>query len=211
MLMINDVTTSTVPAPSHDALAKNLIAALTKLQQRDFEKELLDGGAPLTPDAKAAHYFGFSIGSHHFMVAASSFCEVFVDTPIAAMPNAPSCLAGLVNVRGVLMPVYQLHSALKVDSPKKFIIFSVGKGESAVGVLIDGLPISLEASAYQRQAPSVQEQRVLQQFSQTHYFVNQHHWLLFDGAVLSSQLVAFANESYKSQMCLSAGVDPAYI
>lgn len=195
---------------TQDALEKNLIAALTKLQHAVFEKELLGSSVPLAADAKPEFFFGFSIGSHHFMVAASCFCEVLVDTAIASIPNAPSCLVGLSNVRGVLMPIYQLHSALELELPKKLIIFAVGKGDAAVGILVDSLPISLQVSASQRQAASKQENSVLQQLVASQYFFGQQHWLGLNGVELGAQLLALANQSHKPHAYLSAGRELAY-
>ncbi len=215
--MNKDATTSEPSSASltQEALEANLIAALTRLQHTAFEKEQLNTNMALAIDAKPESFFGFSIGSYHFMVAASCFCEVFVDTAIAAVPNAPRCLVGLSNVRGVLMPIYQLHSALNLEPSKKSIIFSVGKGEAAVGILIDRLPISLAVSENQRQAMSRQEHPLLQQltqsnFIQSHYFVNQHHWWRLNGIELGAQLLTMAKQSYKSHAYLSAGHEPAY-
>lgn len=210
--MNNDAITS-VPSNAsltQEALENNLISALTRLQHTAFDKELLGSSAPLTADAKPETFFGFSIGTYHFMVAASCFCEVFVDTAIASIPNAPSCLVGLSNVRGVLIPIYQLHSALDLELPKKLIIFAVGKGDSAVGILINGLPISLLVSANQRQAASKQEKPVLQPLIASYYFSGQQHWLGLNGVELGAQLLALANQTHKPHAYLSASSDLAY-
>ena len=210
--MNNDaiVATPSSTALTQVTLEKNLIAALTRLQHTAFDKELLVSRVPVAPDAKPETFFGFSIGTYHFMVAASCFCEVFVDTAIASIPNAPSCLVGLSNVRGVLMPIYQLHSALDLELPKKLIIFAVGKGESAVGILIDSLPISLLLSSSQRQAASKEENPVLQQLVAFHYFSGQQHWLKLNGVELGTQFLALANQSHKPHAYLSASSELAY-
>lgn len=210
--MNKDATTSIPSSASliQEALEKNLIAALTKLQHTAFEKELLGSSVSLAADAKPESYFGFSLGGYHFMVASSCFCEVFVDAAIASIPNAPDCLVGLSNVRGVLMPIYQLHSALELEQPRKSIIFSVGKGDAAVGVLIDSLPISLQISPSQRQPGSKQENPVLQSLIASHYFSGQQLWLGLNGFELGSQLLVLANQSHKLHAYLSAGRELAY-
>jgi chemotaxis signal transduction protein len=220
--MNSDALTTALPSSllNEAALAKNLIAALTKLQHRAVDKELLDDSVPLAADAKPESFFGFSIGVYHFMVAASCFCEVFVDTAIASIPNAPSSLVGLSNVRGVLIPIYQLHSAWAFEQPKKSIIFSVGRGESAVGILIDSLPISLAVLASQRHATSKHEHALSQQIVPSnfvesnlvdaHYCINQCHWLKLNGVELGAQLLAMAKQPHKSHAYLSAGHEPAY-
>jgi chemotaxis signal transduction protein len=210
--MNNDVLSSVQnPALSKQAaLEENLIAALTKLQHATFAKDLLAGSAPLAEDAKPEAFFGFCIGTYHFMVAANCVCEVLVETAIAAIPNAPSCLVGLSNVRGVLMPIYQLHSALALAPPKKIIIFSVGKGDAAVGILIDALPISLMVSALQRHAVSPSEKLLLQSLVQAHYRVDQQLWLRLDGVELGAQLLVVAGQSPPSLGYISARPEAAY-
>ncbi len=175
----------------------NLIHALTRLQHTAFEKEFLNDGAAQHTDSKPEAFFGFTIGQLQFMIAASCFCEVFVDTAIAAIPNAPSSLLGLSNIRGVLIPVFQIHSLLHSPFSKKPIIFVIGKGDSAVGLLIDRLPTSLSLSAHQRETPAKQENPLLQQFIKANYFSNQNHWLLLDGNALGEQLLALTNHIYK--------------
>lgn len=180
---------------TQEALQNNLVHALTRLQHTVFEKEFMDGGAIQDADARPEAFFGFGIGSMQFMVAASCFCEVFVDVAIASVPNAPDCLVGLSNIRGVLIPIYQIHTALNVQKLRKTIIFVIGKGEAAVGLLIDSLPVSLSLAAYQREAVNKQENALLQQLVKANYFANQNHWLLLNGSSLGTQLLATANST----------------
>ncbi|GGY74805.1 hypothetical protein GCM10011613_20340 [Cellvibrio zantedeschiae] len=197
--MNNDAiaTTPLVKTATQETLEINLIHALTRLRHTAFEKEILGGDAALNVDAKPESFFGFSIGHLQFMVAASCFCEVFVDTAIAAVPNAPSTLVGLSNIRGVLMPIYQLHSLLNSSIAKKPIIFAIGKGESSVGLLIDSLPVSLSLAAYQREAIAKQESPLLQQLVKENYFANQSRWLLLDGKSFGAQLLAITHQMPK--------------
>lgn len=199
--MNNDAIVSSTPlakSVTQEALEANLIHALTRLQHTAFEKEFLEGGVAQNADSKPESFFGFAIGHVQFMVAATCFCEVFVDTAIAAVPNAPSSLVGLSNVRGVLMPIYQLHSLLNSPLTKKPIIFTIGKGDSSVGLLIDRLPTSLSLAAYQREAVTKQESPLLRQLVKASYFANQNHWLLLDGNALGAQLLAITQQLQKA-------------
>ena len=114
----------------NETLELNLIKALGKLQHTIIDQEFLDGDTPVVAEILPEPFFAFHIGQHHFVVNANCFCEVFVDTHIAALPNSPGLLRGLCNLRGVLMPVYQLHQILDVPAPKKAIIFCVGNAST---------------------------------------------------------------------------------
>ena len=183
---------------TQETLQNNLINALNRLQHTAFEKEFLSGDVVTDADAKPESFFGFGVGIYNFMVMASCFCEVFVETTIASVPNAPESLVGLSNIRGVLIPVYQIHTELKVQLPKKSIIFVLGKGDAAVGLLIDSLPVSLSLSAYQYEIVTKQENPLLQKIVQKNYFSNSTHWLLINGHELGHKLLVMASSISKS-------------
>ena len=104
--MSHDFLPTTISQESHE---KNLIAALNRLQNTLFDTEFLDANTHLADDLPPEPFFGFVIGDYSFIVSAKCFCEVFVDTPIAALPNSPESLVGLSNLRGVLLPVYKIR------------------------------------------------------------------------------------------------------
>jgi len=182
---------------SQEALEKNLIAALSRLQNTLFDTEFLDANTQLVDELPPEPFLGFVIGDYSFIVSAKCFCEVVVDIPIAALPNAPESLVGLGNIRGVLLPVYQLHSAMNLNLPKKNTIFCIGKGDSAIGILIDVLPVSLSLHGRQRIAATNCKATFLQPFIQASYLSNQTEWYLVDGNAFAGQLQAMASQGQK--------------
>jgi chemotaxis signal transduction protein len=196
--MSQDVANSSLV--SQQVLEKNLIDALTRLQHTAFDNEFLNDKAAHAEELPPEYFFGFAIGAYSFLVSANCFCEVFVDTPIAALPNAPACLLGLCNIRGVLIPVYQLHSGLNITSTQKATIFCVGKGDSAIGLLIDSLPISLSLNAHQQIAHAdtknlLLQPLILQPLIKATYLANNREWLLLNGNKFAEQLQTIANLS----------------
>ena len=195
---------------SQDALEKNLINALTKLQHTAFDNAFLDDKTKRVEELPPESFLGFVIGQYHFIVHATCFCEVFVDTPIAALPNAPECLAGLSNIRGILMPVYQLHSALKFTLPKRVTIFCIGKGDAAIGILVDELPSSLSLSTHHCKAKIECKDALLQPLIKASYFFNQREWFLINGLVFAEQLQTLAAQSHKFSTSIKNTHDTAY-
>lgn len=198
------------PPISRDVLEKNLIDALTRLQHTAFDNVFASDKAKQVEELPPESFLGFVIGDFHFIVKATYFCEVFVDTPIAALPNAPECLAGLSNIRGVLMPVYQLHSAFKFNRPKKITIFCIGKGDAAIGLLVDELPISLSLSAHERNAHVECKDALLQHLIKASYFFKHREWLLVNGQVIAEQLQKVAAQSHKISTPIKATQDTGY-
>lgn len=182
----------------NEALELNLIKALGKLQHTIIDQEFLDGDKPVVAEVLPEPFFAFHIGQYNFVVNASCFCEVFVDTHIAALPNSPALLRGLCNLRGVLMPVYQLHQSLDAPAPKKSIIFCIGKGDQAVGLLIDALPVSLSLRSTERVLKDTIAHPVLDSITDAAYFSTNKVWNLIDGQTIGEQLRANALQEHQN-------------
>lgn len=179
---------------SESALELNLISALGKLQHLALDKEFLSNKENIAPEFVPEQYFGFCIGQYNFVVHASFFCAVFIETPIAAVPNSPEALVGLSNIRGALTPIYQLHTAFGYPQPKKQFIFSIGKGDKAIGLLIDALPISLSLCAQDQVSnQSSPENLQLRALVKHFYFAENKLWHLLNGESLGQQLVEIAS------------------
>lgn len=92
--------------------------------------------------AYAGTFFGFRVGSLGFLVSADLYCEVLEQAQVNPLPNTQVWFCGLLNLRGNLVPVIDLHRLLGEDvaDPKKRRLFTIDKGEKAVALWIDGLP-----------------------------------------------------------------------
>jgi len=103
-------------------------------------------GALLGPvqarDEQTARY-GFRVSSLGLLIKPGTGSEVVEARGIAPLPNAPRWLAGVMNLRGNPVPVFDLCSALELarnDESQKSMVLVLDKGEHAAGLLIDGLP-----------------------------------------------------------------------
>jgi len=183
---------------NENALELNLINALGKLQHLALDKEFLSNKENIAPESILEQYFAFGIGQYNFVVHASFFCAVFIETPIAAVPNSPEILVGLSNIRGALTPIYQLYTLFECPQPKKQFIFSIGKGDKAIGLLIDALPISLSLRAQDQignETPP--ENATLRALVKHFYFSENKLWYLLNGENLGLQLVGIAAQDKK--------------
>ena len=196
----------------NESLEQTLINALSRLQHANVDKELLTDQERLGPEFIVEQHFGFTIGPHHFVVKASCFCEVFVDIPIAAVPNAPELLLGLCNVRGVLVPVYQLHGEWMLSRPTRTHIFCVGKGEKTIGLLVDGLPVSLSLSARDGVLDDTLEaDSTLAVLVEKTFLARQMTHMRLDGEALGGQLLALANTRKRGVVVTGTVVPPGNV
>ncbi|MFL6621645.1 MAG: chemotaxis protein CheW [Sulfurifustaceae bacterium] len=102
--------------------------------------------------ADASQYMGFRIGSLGLLLPVDDGREVIAPPPVARLPHAASWLRGLANVRGTLVPVIDGAAALGITrqagTATYLLIF--GEGETASGLLIDGLPRLLDVASLKR-------------------------------------------------------------
>lgn len=87
--------------------------------------------------------YGFKIGDLGLLINPDVGSEVLSMPQIATLPNTPSGFLGLINLRGNLVPVYELRNLL--DLPPRpasvtAMVLVFGKDDSAVGITIEGYP-----------------------------------------------------------------------
>jgi chemotaxis signal transduction protein len=120
--------------------------------------ELASPSDSAAPDGQSLARMGVRIGSLGLLFPVEAGREVMPPPPVSRVPNTVSWLRGLANVRGGLVPVVDSCAAFGVrrDAGAPYLqIF--GRGESAMGLLIDGLPrlFSVEISHRLTELPAV--------------------------------------------------------
>ena len=89
--------------------------------------------------------YGFRIGSIGFLVSGGEHAEIIEQTHPSAMPNTPPWLKGVINVRGNLVPIFDLRDLLGLEeSEQSEKLLILGEGNKAVGLYIDALPVLVE-------------------------------------------------------------------
>lgn len=87
--------------------------------------------------------YGFRIGPLGLLIKAGCGSEVMQLPEIWSLPGAPPWLLGLINLRGNLVPVYELREILslggKPDAAKPLVLV-FDQGDKAVGVVVDDFP-----------------------------------------------------------------------
>ncbi len=135
--------------------------------------------------------YGYRVGALNLLIKADIGSEVIRPQHLAPLPGAAAFLLGLINLRGNLVPVFDLCLALsgrrsEITSGKLFLILD--KGDNAVGMLIDSypqpltelrtisqmpqLPVTLEAHV---PAAYVKDERVWLDFNHESFFEKLSH------------------------------------
>lgn len=95
--------------------------------------------------------YGFRIGACRFVHDLSLAVELIELTRCYDLPNSNAWFSGLINLRGNLVPVFDLSSLLGVTGPagNRQMLLVIGSGERVAALVIDGTPdhISIDAGS----------------------------------------------------------------
>jgi twitching motility protein PilI len=96
-------------------------------------------------------FFGFRVANLGFMVSVNMYCEVLDKFQINRLPNVQPWFHGLINLRGNLVPAFDLRRVLGevVGDNKKRRLFVIGRGDKAVALWIDNFPEILDFTLMQ--------------------------------------------------------------
>ncbi|MEO8343805.1 MAG: chemotaxis protein CheW [Gallionella sp.] len=101
--------------------------------------------ARLLIEADAARYIqrrGFCIGELRLLVHLNATSEVLEMPPLFRLPGTPVAIKGLANRHGRVVPVMDLPVLFgtSLNRPKSLWLLVCGRGDEAVGLVIDSLP-----------------------------------------------------------------------
>ena len=93
-------------------------------------------------DAEATQFITFSIGDEEFGVDIVTVQEIKGWTETTALPNAPSYMLGVLNLRGVIVPIYDLRARFGLGDTipsKNHVIVIVMVSDRIIGILVDAV------------------------------------------------------------------------
>jgi twitching motility protein PilI len=129
--------------------------------------------------------YGFRAAGIGLLLLEGTGAELVSHARMTSIPNGPAWLSGLMNLRGNLVPMVDLNIALDIRSADKVeaqrdvphLVLVFGKGERAIGVLIDTAPQALKKLATITQLPPLPER--LAAHAGRGYVEEQQFWVEF--------------------------------
>lgn len=87
--------------------------------------------------------YGARLGSVGILLPEDEMSEVLDRPSIYPLPNTAAWFEGLVNLRGNLVPVFDLRRLLgtQADKASPQMVLVVDKGDNALGLAVDGVPV----------------------------------------------------------------------
>jgi twitching motility protein PilI len=123
--------------------------------------------------------FGIRIGSIGLLVSTTRFCEVLDKVQVNALPNVHPWVSGILNLRGSLVPVFDLRVVLEeaAGDNKKRRLFAVDRDEKAVALWIESFPEIKDRACMQPLTELPSLPKVLQRFVTGGYKQGGQVWL----------------------------------
>ncbi|MYM41548.1 chemotaxis protein CheW [Duganella qianjiadongensis] len=118
--------------------------------------------APAQPVAAAgsAQYLSFMLGQEMFAIGILAVREILEYLGVTPVPQMPSCISGVINLRGTAVPVLDLARRLErqpgVISKRTCIIVvevASDEGPYVIGILVDAVNAVLDIGAADIEAP----------------------------------------------------------
>lgn len=118
-----------------------------------------DGTTALEREAEPEQKrYGFRVGTLGLLIAPQTGSETIPMPAIAPIPNSAHGLRGLINLRGALVPVFDLSRLLGLPEQapgKNAAVLIFGKGDDAVGVVVDDHPAAVTGLSRMAQLPDL--------------------------------------------------------
>lgn len=123
--------------------------------------------------------YGFKVGDTSFLISENTLSEVIKNTKIYPLPNTKSWMRGLVNVRGNLVPVFDLSLLLELGKTQNNVInlLVLGKDSESIGLIISGLPQAYEIRNWKKLSQMPKEIPGLDKHVSSVYIANDIVWL----------------------------------
>lgn len=127
-----------------------------------------------------AHRYGFVVGNVGLLLGSQTHSEVPERADIYPLPGVPAWFRGLTNLRGNLVPVFDVVQLLEghheqTDDERVLIL---DQGEKSAGILIQGYPRALERLRSLPERPPLPP--VLEGFAPEAFGDGERIWLEFD-------------------------------
>lgn len=96
----------------------------------------------ITRAASGVELMAFRIGAQEFCLDIVSVREIRGWTPATALPHSPAFVRGVINLRGVVLPIIDLAARLGLasfDPTSRHVIIVTQVGRQIVGLLVDAV------------------------------------------------------------------------
>lgn len=114
------------------------------------------------PIIERQEFVSFLVGQQSFCLDIAKIGEIRRWSPATLLPHAPDYVLGVINLRGSVIPIFDLSAKLgfgKVDLSERSVTMIVTEGTQTIGLLVDSVSEILNMDVSTMQAkPDLEEQ-----------------------------------------------------
>lgn len=105
-------------------------------------------------------FLTFTVGEEEYGVDIMSVREIRGWAETTRLPNSPSYMRGVINLRGIIIPIFDLRSRFGMgttEAHEKNVVIILAVGERTIGILVDTVSDILTINAGEiKPAPSME-------------------------------------------------------
>jgi len=137
--------------------------------------------APAADDQPRNIRYGVVVAGIHLLSAPGTLNELIASAEIHPLPRVPQWILGLINLRGHLVPVFDLASLIDpapgTSAHRRLLV--IDKGERAAAITLDGFPLALDFDRASPQ-PRAAMPEALSTHTRAAYLIDDTEWLEID-------------------------------
>ncbi|MEI6985108.1 MAG: chemotaxis protein CheW [Rhodospirillaceae bacterium] len=118
------------------------------------------GDMVVSANTNDEQYVTFTVGNEEYGVSILSVREIRGWTPESRLPNLPDYVRGVINLRGIIIPIFDLRARFgggSTEVTKRHVVVVVQVGDRTRGVLVDAISDILAISQDQIKPPPAME------------------------------------------------------
>ena len=108
----------------------------------------------------AQQFLSFTVGGEEYGVDIMTVREIKGWTEVTRLPNAPKCMRGVMNLRGLIIPIFDLRARFRdemTDATANHVIIILAVKNRNIGVLVDAVSDILTVNSNEvKAAPQVE-------------------------------------------------------
>lgn len=133
-------------------------------------------------ELEATRQLGFHVGNIGLLISPNITSELTEVKTVCPIPNTASWFLGLINLRGNLVPVFDLNMLLQLedDTEKKRMLLILGEGDAAGAIMINGLPLHITLSVADKLDTLPPLPETLKPYTPVAFDRNGEVWFTFD-------------------------------
>ena len=110
----------------------------------------------MSVNAAEEQYVTFTVGSEEYGVNILSVREIRGWTPESRLPNLPDYVRGVINLRGIIIPIFDLRARFgggPTEVTPRHVVVVIQVGERTRGILVDAISDILAIGAAEIKPP----------------------------------------------------------